>query len=157
VKPTSDLVKFYTLGEFEGSVARMNKSKKYYDDHVRALEAQREQEFEDGKEDRKKMLHLAEMMQYEDDFDDQNFYAEKNRRRRDSDDEKPKILSASKRTGDLDVDEDEDDLVDEYEKVLEGQEQDEDNEYLFQDDEKQQRRIQQERAREEEKKQQERT
>lgn len=27
------------------------------------------------------MLHLADMMQYEDDFDDQNFYENRNRKR----------------------------------------------------------------------------
>lgn len=154
-------MKFYTLGGFEGSVARMNKSKKYYDDHVRALEAQSVQDLEDEKQDRRKMLHLAEMMQYEDDFDDQNFYAEKNRRRgrkgseEVKEENKPRVLqkdgSAQKRGADLDLDEEEDDLIDEYERVLEGQEQDEDNQYLFYDDEKQQKRVQIERAREEEK------
>jgi len=37
---------------------------------MRALEQQKEQEAADSKELKKKMLHLAAMMQYEDDFDD---------------------------------------------------------------------------------------
>ena len=37
---------------------------------------QEEEESEGDKEDlKKKMLHLAQVMQYEDDFDDQNFYS----------------------------------------------------------------------------------
>ena len=78
----SDLVKYYTLGEFEGSVQRMNKSKKYYEDHMKAIQAQKEQEEDETKEDRKKLLYLAGIMQYEDDFDDQNLYgANRNKRR----------------------------------------------------------------------------
>lgn len=44
------------------------------------MELQKELEAEDEKEIKRKMLHLASIMEYEDDFDDQNFYtANKNR------------------------------------------------------------------------------
>lgn len=39
------------------------------------MELQKEMEAEDDKELKRKMLHLAQIMEYEDDFDDQNFYA----------------------------------------------------------------------------------
>jgi hypothetical protein len=76
----SDLLQQYMLGSFEGSKARKNKNKKYYEEHMKAIELQKQQEAEDEAEVRKKMLHLANIMQYEDDFDDQNFYSNKNRK-----------------------------------------------------------------------------
>ena len=56
------------------SKARKNKNRVYYEEHLRAIELQKEQEAEGEKDLKKKMLHLASIMQYEDDFDDQNFY-----------------------------------------------------------------------------------
>ena len=58
------------LGHFEGSKARKNKNKQYYEEHMKAMELQKEQEAADEKDIRKKMLYLASVMQYEDDFDD---------------------------------------------------------------------------------------
>lgn len=49
---------------------------------MRAMEQEKEQENADSKDLKKKMLHLASMMQYEDDFDDQNFYANQANRNR---------------------------------------------------------------------------
>ncbi len=40
----------------------MNKSKKYYDDHLKAIEASKEDQEEDLQEDKRKMLHLADIM-----------------------------------------------------------------------------------------------
>lgn len=65
-KPETD----YMLGAFTGSTARRNKNRRYYEEHMKAVEQQKRQEEEDSKDVRKKMLHLASIMQYEDDFDD---------------------------------------------------------------------------------------
>ena len=83
----------YTLGAFEGSVARRNKNKTYYDEHLRALDLQKEDESKGDEELKRKMLFLAKNFQYEDDFDDQNFYTNKNRKQQaqdSSDEDKPK-------------------------------------------------------------------
>lgn len=40
----------------------MNKSKKYYEDHLRAMQSQKEEEEAEANEDKKKMLHRASMM-----------------------------------------------------------------------------------------------
>lgn len=58
------------IGAFEGSKARANKNKLYYQQHLKAIENQKTTEDEDDQELKRKMLHLAGMMQYEDDFDD---------------------------------------------------------------------------------------
>jgi len=58
------------LGAFEGSKQRKNKNRQYYEQHLKAMEEQKRQEQEDDRDLRKKMLHLASVMQYEDDFDD---------------------------------------------------------------------------------------
>lgn len=66
----SDLLQQYMLGQFEGSKARRNKNRVYYDEHIRAIEQQRDDEAAGDNDLKRKMLHLANMMQYEDDFDD---------------------------------------------------------------------------------------
>ena len=58
------------LGQFEGSTARKNKNKRYYEEHMKAMEQQKEEEDKDEKQLKRKMLYLAGIMQYEDDFDD---------------------------------------------------------------------------------------
>lgn len=78
-KDNSELLKQYMLGQFEGSASRRNKNKSYYEQHLRALEHQKTQEDAEATDLKRKMLHLASMMQYEDDFDDQNLYANRNR------------------------------------------------------------------------------
>ena len=74
-KEKSDLLQQYTLGQFGESRARKNKNRAYYEEHLKAMELQKELEAEEDKDVKRKMLHLASIMQYEDDFDDQNFYA----------------------------------------------------------------------------------
>lgn len=71
-KKQSELVQQYMLGAFEGSRARASKNRQYYEQHLRAIESQKEEEEAEDQEHKKKMLHLASLMQYEDDFDDQN-------------------------------------------------------------------------------------
>jgi hypothetical protein len=41
-KENSELLKQYMLGQFEGSNARRNKNKTYYEQHMKALELQKE-------------------------------------------------------------------------------------------------------------------
>ncbi len=71
----SDLLQQYTLGQIGESRARKNKNRTYYEEHIKALELQKLEEADQDKEVKQKMLYLANIMQYEDDFDDQNFYA----------------------------------------------------------------------------------
>lgn len=51
---------------------------------MKALEIQEEEEKQGDRELKNKMLYLANIMQYEDDFDDQNFYVNKNRKRKET-------------------------------------------------------------------------
>jgi hypothetical protein len=46
------------------------------------MEAMQEEEALEDAELKKKMLYRAQLMQYEDDFDDQDFYVNKNRKKR---------------------------------------------------------------------------
>lgn len=85
-KHQSELLKQYMMGEFETGVSkkRQNNNKRYYEEHLRAMEQQKQLELGDEQEERelkRKMLFMAEQMQYQDDFDDQNLYGERNRNR----------------------------------------------------------------------------
>ncbi len=82
---------------------------------MKALELQKEQEDADSKDAKQKMLHLANMMQYEDDFDDQNFYGSQANRNRQQ--QRRKQSSSSSSEDDIKKltnrqDNDEDDLED---------------------------------------------
>ncbi|CDW72771.1 UNKNOWN [Stylonychia lemnae] len=165
----SELLQQYMLGAFEGSKARTTKNKKYYQEHLRAIEQQKYEEDNEDKDFKMKMLHLAGQMQYEDDFDDQNLYLEKNKNRnkqkqQESDDDdddyfglekdqnKPakkatpqtqssKILQKTKEKDVQPQDDDEDDDMDDIDKLLEGLDEDEDQNYIFEDDEKRKKQL----------------
>ena len=53
------------------------KGNKFYQNHLRALELQRQQEQEESKELKIKIMAQAEAMQYDDDFDEEEHYANK--------------------------------------------------------------------------------
>jgi hypothetical protein len=58
----SELLQSYMLGSFEGSNARKNKNRQYYEQHMKAMDEQKRLEQEEDKELKKKMLHLASIM-----------------------------------------------------------------------------------------------
>lgn len=113
------------------------------------------------------MLYMANIMQYEDDFDDTAIFAGNRKRRKggqeDSSSEEeaktkkgvPKILTKDKQgtpqRAPQEEDEDEDDdVVDVAEKFIEQENaEDANTDYLFQDDPKHERKVQQEKLRQE--------
>ena len=166
----TDLLQQYTLGQIGESRARKNKNRAYYEEHLKAMELQKQEEADQDKELKKKMLHLANIMQYEDDFDDQNFYAANRNRANqrskayDGDDDSsssddsaekntlasqlssaPRVIQKgkpSKASAQQEEDDDEDDADLDIEQLIEKNEADDARlDYQFQDDEKRIKRI----------------
>lgn len=67
---------------------KKNKNRQYYEDHIKALDLKNEEDEKDKHDLKAKMLHLADMMQYEDDYDDGGltFAPNKNLNKRQRDD-----------------------------------------------------------------------
>lgn len=53
------------------------KGNKYYLNHLKALELQKEDEERDSKDLKIKIMHQAQLMAYDDDFDEEDMYSNK--------------------------------------------------------------------------------
>jgi hypothetical protein len=66
-----------TTKNVDGLIVDINKLKgnKYYQNHLKALELQRQQELEETNELKVKMMRQADMMLYDDDFDEESMFS----------------------------------------------------------------------------------
>ena len=62
------------LGDQQGLDHNKLKQNKYYQNHLKALELQKQQEIDDYKDLKIKIMAQAEQMQYDDDFDEEEVY-----------------------------------------------------------------------------------
>ena len=63
------------MKEYNDILDNSHKNNKFYINHVRALEMQREDELREKEDLKIKIMQQAALMQYDDDFDEENEYS----------------------------------------------------------------------------------